>query len=442
MTGVIDAVDAPRSPLAGMSSGASGTDIARDAPSAEADPPDGGDHPPPRSRSLGHIPALDGLRGVAWMMVFVDHTRLLPDLQFGEVAMYVFLALSGFLITVQVAGEAGRDGRVRIRRFFGRRVRRLLPALAFMVAVWVVVVVLFPHATWTTTTPGGGSPGPVDLTVAAKGAAGALTYASNWLDILGLYGGRFPLGHLWFLATQEQFYLLWVPLLALLIIKARRLVVPAALGLAALSVVEALVMMQHGTNWLRIYAGTDTRAASILVGSALAIGWSSGRLDWLGHRLGGAVVRAASLVALGWTLVAFSTDHGSTIDGLAWVVATAAGAALVVSLVVTRRGIMRRVLGQPVLRYLGSRSYGLYLWHYVWLTWLAGLGGIGILAALLASLVSAEVSWQLVEQRLSGRPRRPARPTPSPPPTGAIGPGDGDGRRVPLGSPAPADAPT
>ncbi len=102
----------------------------------------------PPARRLGHRPQLDGLRGVAFVMVLIDHTRLLADLQFGEVAMYVFLALSGFLVTVGLLGEAGRQPTIRVRRFFARRGRRLLPALAGLLIVWLVVVALFPHAGW------------------------------------------------------------------------------------------------------------------------------------------------------------------------------------------------------------------------------------------------------------------------------------------------------
>jgi peptidoglycan/LPS O-acetylase OafA/YrhL len=375
------------------------TEALADPQSAPVSPRD--TRPPPRR--LGHRRALDGLRGAAFVMVFIDHTRLLANLQFGEVAMYIFLALSGFLITVQLVGEAGRDGTVRLRRFFGRRVRRLMPALGLLVVVWLVVIAVFPHAGWTSTTPGGGSAGPTDLLVAIKGSAGALTYLTNWLDVLGLYGGRFPLGHLWFLATQEQFYLVWVPVLALLIVRFRRLVIPAALVLASVSLGEALWMMHGGTAWMRIYAGTDTRAASILIGSALAMAWSRGQLDWLARPVGGAVVRVAAVAALGWALVTFSHQHASTADGLAWVVATVAGAALVAAMVLAERGVAHRVLSHPVPGYLGSRSYGLYLWHYVWLTWLAGLGGVGVLASALASLVCAETSWHLVERRMANR---------------------------------------
>jgi peptidoglycan/LPS O-acetylase OafA/YrhL len=368
------------------------------------------------ARSLGRRPALDGLRGAAFVMVFIDHTQLLANLQFGEVAMYVFLALSGFLVTVALLGEAGRRRTIGVRRFFARRGRRLLPALVALLVVWLVVVGLFPHAGWTSTTPGGGATGPTDFGVAIRGSIGALGYLTNWLDILGLYGGRFPLGHLWFLATQEQLYLFWVPVLALLVSRCRRLVVPVALVLAAASTGWALLLMHQGSNWMRIYAGTDTRAASILLGSALAVGWTSGRFDALARRGWGTVARVSSVAVLVWALFTFSTRHASLDDALAWVAATVAGAFLVLAMVVAEAGWLHRLLGHRVLGYLGSRSYGLYLWHYVWLTWLSSFGLLGIAGALVASLVCAEASWQVIELRFgSGRRPDPSPPTPSSP---------------------------
>ena len=365
-------------------------------------------------RRLGHRPALDGLRGAAFVMVFVDHTRLVADLQFGEVAMYVFLALSGFLVTVAVLGEAGRQDTIRVRRFFARRGRRLIPSLAALLIVWLVVVVLFPHAGWTATTPGGGATGPTEIGVAIRGSIGALGYLTNWLDILGLYGGRFPLGHLWFLATQEQLYLLWVPVMALLACRCPRLVAPVSLALATASTAWALLLMHQRADWMRIYAGTDTRAASILLGSALAVGWAAGRFCGLARRGWGAAVQAACVGVLGWALFTFSTRHASIDDGLAWVACTVAGGGLVLALAVAEQGWVHRVLSHRVLGYLGSRSYGLYLWHYVWLTWLAGFGLVGIAGAVLASLVCAEASWQLVERRFGSRRRPdPSRPGPA-----------------------------
>jgi peptidoglycan/LPS O-acetylase OafA/YrhL len=361
-------------------------------------------------RRLGFRPSLEGLRGVAFVMVFLDHTRWLPGLQLGGVAMYLFFGLSGFLVTAQLVAESGRDGRVDVPRFFSKRVRRLAPALALLLGVWLVVVALFPHASWTTTTPGGGSPGPTDLLVGLKGVVGAGGLLTNWLDIFGLYGGRFALGHLWFIAVQEQLYLIWVPLLALLLVRFRRLVVPVALGLAALSLLESLVLIHGHTNWMRIYAGTDTRATTLLLGSAAAMWWSSGRLDWIGRRFVRVVAVPASAGALVWALVALSAERASAVQTAGWIVAAVAGPLLVAALVVTGGGTGGRWLSRRVPLYLGSRSYALYLWHYVWLTWLASAGVLGVVGSLLAALVCAEISWWLVE-RPALRGRRPA-PTP------------------------------
>ena len=258
-----------------------------------------------------------------------------------------------------------------------------------------------------------GATGPTDFGVAIRGTIGALGYMTNWLDIFGLYGGRFPLGHLWFLATQEQLYFLWVPVMALLACRWRRVMVPAALALAAGSTAWALLLMHQGANWMRIYAGTDTRASSVLLGSALAVGWSAGRFEALARRGWGTAARAACVGVLGWALFTFSTRHASFDDGVAWVACTVAGAMLVLAVTMAEQGWIHRLLSHRLLGYLGSRSYGLYLWHYVWLTWLAGFGLVGIAGALLASLVCAEVSWQLVEQRFGSR-RRPAPGGPAP----------------------------
>jgi len=349
-------------------------------------------------RRLGFQPALEGLRGLAFVMVFLDHTRWLPNLAFGSVAMYVFFGLSGFLVTTQLLAQGGARGRIDLRRFVSRRARRLAPALGLFLGVWLVVVALCSQSAWTTSTPGGGSGGPIDLFVALKGAIGAAGLLTNWLDILGLYGGRFPLGHLWFIAVQEQVYVLWLPLLAVLLLRARRLVVPVALALGAASLAEALVFMHDGTNWFRVYAGTDTRAAAILFGSVAALWWADGRLDWLGRPIARAVGLVTAIAGLTWSLGALAARPASWTRSAGWTVATVAGPLLVVLLVLASRGTTTRALSSRLFVHLGSRSYALYLWHYMWLTWLASAGVVGVVGAAAASLGSAEVSWRLVEQ--------------------------------------------
>jgi peptidoglycan/LPS O-acetylase OafA/YrhL len=117
--------------------------------------------------------------------------------------MYVFLSLSGFLITAQLVGEHGKYGRVGLRSLYGRRARRLLPALGALLAIWLVVVVVFSQSAWTTSTPSGAPGGPQSLVAAAQVIAGAVGYVTNWLDIFHLCSARMPLGHLWSLTVQE-----------------------------------------------------------------------------------------------------------------------------------------------------------------------------------------------------------------------------------------------
>jgi peptidoglycan/LPS O-acetylase OafA/YrhL len=172
---------------------------------------------PGSPRRLGHRPALDGIRGIAWGVVFCSHALTLP-LALGQVAMFVFFALSGFLITGLLVEERTATGRVSLSSFFARRALRLLPALVFFLAGWLTVVLATGgHAPWTTTVPGGGTGAGTSPGLALQGAAAALVYATNWADIGGWFSGYVPLGHLWSLAVEEQFYLLWSPVVVLLL---------------------------------------------------------------------------------------------------------------------------------------------------------------------------------------------------------------------------------
>jgi peptidoglycan/LPS O-acetylase OafA/YrhL len=99
-------------------------------------------------RALGHQPVLDGARGLAWFAVFMGHAGLLPEFAAGQVAMFVFFGLSGFLITTILFVEWGKSGRISLTKFYARRALRLVPALVAFLAVWLAVVALFAHDAW------------------------------------------------------------------------------------------------------------------------------------------------------------------------------------------------------------------------------------------------------------------------------------------------------
>jgi len=383
----------------------------------------GGAPVPSEVRLLRHTPALDGLRGLAWAGVFVTHSSLFPGLAFGQASMFVFFGLSGFLITSLLVDERAVRGRVSLRRFVARRAWRLVPALVLFLVVWLAVVAVLGAHPWITSVPGTGAGQPESFTTALEGVGGALAYLTNWLTITGSYSGYVPLGHLWSLAVEEQVYLLWAPLVVVLLRWRRRAVVAVAVALAGLSTLEVvhLELAAHGYGGNRMYMGTDTRAGAFLIGGALAVVSAHGGLRVLRRATPSAVAAVVALGLLVCGLVDLTTRQPSlTAYCLAWAAATVGGPLLVASVVERPGGRLARLLSTPVLTYLGRRSYALYLWHYVWLTWFRSLGRPGILYALALSLVSAELSWRLVESRAQRWKNRTVPPVvPSP-----VDPGD------------------
>ena len=181
-------------------------------------------------RRLGRRPVLDGLRGIAILLVMLTHTGVLPN---GYVGVDLFFALSGFLITTLLYEEWDRDGCISLRRFYGRRARRLLPALALLIAVALIVDMLcYPMTGWPF----------------AEKALTSLLFVNNWLAATGHAGDLGSLNPTWSLAQEEQFYLVWpLALLLLLRLRARPQLV-AALLLIAIGLLVAAAPMGTGTR--------------------------------------------------------------------------------------------------------------------------------------------------------------------------------------------------
>lgn len=370
---------------------------------------------------LGHRPPLDGLRALAFLGVFAGHGELVPGGDSGAVAMFLFFALSGFLITSLLVGERWTTGTVSLRRFFGRRALRLLPALALFLMVWVAVIAVFGHDSWTTSVPQGGPGGPEPFLTALHAAAVSMGYFMNWAEVLGMFGHYVAIGHVWSLSVEEQFYLVWAPIVAVLVAWRLRGVAVAALVLAAGSLAEVPLLYHGGAGELRVYMGTDTRAAAFLLGAALAVLWCRGTLSWLRRPAVALIVAGLAGLVLLWAASPLSGPgavlgpRSETAVFLArWYACTAAAPVVVVAAASVEAGALWRALSGSTLTYIGRRSYALYLWHYVWLTWFRALGLIGVAAAFVASLACAEASWQLVERRALAQKRRldpPSRPT-------------------------------
>ncbi len=308
-----------------------------------------------RTPRIAYVPGLDGLRALAVIAVICYHAGL--EVRGGFLGVESFFALSGYLITALLLAEWRRDGRVHLTAFWARRALRLLPALVLLLAG----VLLF--AFWLLPGETGALPGD---TLAALG------YAMNWRLIASGQSYFDPMArppllqHLWSLAVEEQFYLLW-PLLFLAgmrLLGARRLamlLLAAAVGSAGLMA----LLYEPGTDPSRVYYGTDTRAGGLLLGAALALIWSPGRGQSAGRRAA-RLTDSAGLLALGGLLAGYlllDDEHPLLYRGGFLLVA---GLTAVTIIAATHAGarLVPALLGWQPLRWIGVRSYSLYLWHW------------------------------------------------------------------------------
>lgn len=350
----------------------------------------------PRRPLLGRSLALDGLRGFALIWVVTYHfTSSAGPLPGGWVGLDVFFVLSGFLITAMLLDEIRVNGRVSLPLFYARRAFRLLPALFVMLAVWVLVMLAFHDTTWIAATPGGDGVGdPVDVGAAFGQLGVILGYGVNWIYALELGAGA-PLAHLWSLAVEEQFYVVW-PFVLLLLLK-----VPAArriwpvLAMAAVSATLPWIYWDGGAGNDRIYFGTDTRAVGMLMGAVAALAWHRRR----SRGIGSPAAAARAWIGMGLVLGFLLTVGNIPLKFLAGPAIMAVAAMQVIPYLVDRpQSLMARFYDNSVLVWLGQRSYAVYLWHYLLATWLNPLSPwVGIPVGVTCSLLLAHLSWRFVE---------------------------------------------
>lgn len=352
--------------------------------------------PVPRARIAG----LDGLRALAVVLVVVYHLFPGAFLRSGYVGVDVFFVISGFLITTLLLRERAREGRIRLARFWARRARRLLPALA-------AVVTVSASLAWLV-----GGDVLVDMGTQVLGAA---TFSYNWVSVAdggGYFSAADPeiFRNLWSLAVEEQFYLLWPLLLPLfLLLAGRRSRSAAAIVLAAASAAWAFGGLAAGADLTRVYFGTDTHAFGLLMGVAVAFalhGLVVQRASVAGVApVWGGVVGTLAIVGI---VLAAAVGGGEAITYPASSVAASVLTAVVLLITAWPGSWLGYGLDVVPLRWLGERSYAVYLWHWPLLVLLSfhltGTGpdngvpvpsGIGVA---LASVLLAAVSYRFIEQ--------------------------------------------
>lgn len=303
---------------------------------------------------LAHVPALDGLRGLALLGVLFFHAQ--GVLAGGFLGVDLFFVLSGFLITSLLLAEHERAGRIDLGAFWARRARRLFPALlslmpAIALYCWAIAK-------------------PDELADLRAQALATLAYVANWRAIYAhksyweLFASPSPLEHTWSLAIEEQFYVVWPLLIAFVMWRAKKNAVRAVAIVSSVLCVASMIAMfvlSNAETTTRAYMGTDTRAAAILAGAILATIASPGatfsaRTTRIFDALG---AFAAAGLAFAWVRLDGSSSF--LYRGGFWLT-EACGCVLVVCAI--SGGVVSRVLAFAPLVWLGTISYGAYLWHW------------------------------------------------------------------------------
>jgi peptidoglycan/LPS O-acetylase OafA/YrhL len=378
-------------------------DVLRSAPApVEPSPPVVRRKPSWQARKLGYQPGLDGLRALAVGLVVAYHLGY-SRVAGGYIGVELFFVLSGWLVCALLVNEHQRTDGIALRDFWVRRARRLLPALGAVVVGTLA---------WASVAQ------PTRLAELRSEAVAAVGYHLNWRLIADhksyfqTAAGPSALNHLWSLSIEEQFYLVFPLLCGLVLVRVgRKPAVAVALAGAVAATVLRFALASGGGDPTRLYFGTDTRAAGLLAGVALGLFWTPNRLRPHAGRMFVAAldaVAATAAVVVGWYAFTLTDRDGAAFRyGLTAV--ELATLALIAVAVYPAPTYTARLLAASPLRWVGQRSYGIYLIHWPVIVFTAAAPGeqpespLKVAAQVAIVLGLAALSYRLIEQPVRHR---------------------------------------
>ncbi|AQY50999.1 peptidoglycan O-acetyltransferase [Listeria weihenstephanensis] len=343
-----------------------------------------------------YVPSIDGLRALAVIAVIAYHLSF-GWASGGFLGVDVFFVLSGYLITNILLSEWEKNERIDLKKFWLGRFRRLIPAVYLMIVVVVVFAVIFNR--------------PLLATLRGDATASFL-YLSNWwfifhnVSYFDSFGMASPLKNLWSLAIEEQFYIIW-PLFifgALKFIKKPKNILRIILIAALASAVLMAILYSPDADPSRVYYGTDTRAFGLLLGGALAFVWPFTRLSPNIPKQGKIAVNVAGTASVLIFIICVATvnEYDSFLyRGGMFLIAI--NSIVMIATIAHPASYLSKIFSFKPLRWIGMRSYGIYLWHYPIITLTTPITDVGtpnLLRATLqvaATLLIAEVSYRFIE---------------------------------------------
>jgi peptidoglycan/LPS O-acetylase OafA/YrhL len=345
---------------------------------------------------IAYRPGLDGLRAIAVASVFLYHARIdwLPG---GFLGVDLFFVLSGYLITSLLLVEWEARNQIDLRRFWLRRGRRLLPALVVVVLASLILAAIFARG---------------DLARTRSDVVSSLLYYANWHQIIAnhsyfnLMGNPSLLQHTWSLGVEEQFYIVW-PLLLVpgLVLVGRKMLPMIVIAGIAASAALMWILYTNPSNPSRVYYGTDTRAFLLLMGILLALVWP--RIEEFGRRAL-PLLELLGIAALVGSVLLFLQMHdfNPTLYQGGDLAAAFCFTVLIAAVAHRSTGI-GQALGIAPLRWIGERSYGIYLWHWPIILLVAGVNArpnAGVVVGEAAIVVAAAaLSYRYIEQPIRTR---------------------------------------